>query len=155
MGNNQQTWRDKGAKMNGEFGNVLSCGVHGSMAVLPMQPPKESPKSSLVRFMDCSVEDGHEMGEALGAHRKFSSYMDGKGSTTSGWIFFPAMGAGQIEYDYKLVLANADYPSLTTDSEILTNGGGRQEAGKIFGGITDCDSARLYHAELIRDGAPK
>lgn len=155
MGSGGQTWREKGGKVNAAFNNVISCGTHSSMAVLPMQPPAEIPKSSVVRFMDCTVADGHKIDEVVGAHSKFGSYMDNKGSTTSGWIFFPAMGAGQIEYDYKLVLANADYPSLTADSEIYANGGGWQEAGKTFDGITECDSARLYHAELIRDGAAK
>jgi hypothetical protein len=155
MGSSEQTWREKGAKINNDFFEVFSCDTHGSMAVLPMQAPKEAPKTSVVRFLNCTVADGHKMDDVVAAHHKLGSYMDSKGSTTSGWLFFPGMGAGQIDYDYKLVLANADYPSLATDSEIFANGGGWKEAGKIFGDMADCDSPRLYHAEMVRNGAPK
>lgn len=153
MGKSLQSWKDKGGKMNAEFLNVFSCDQHGSMAVLPMQAPVEPTDSALVRFMDCTIAEGKNAEDMVGAHRKFGSYMDSKGSDTNAWLFFSGMGAGKIDYDYKLVLANADYPSLTKDSEILTNGGGWMEAGKTFGGITECDSPRLYHADMVRNGA--
>lgn len=155
MGKSQQTWMEEGGKMNAEFSKVLSCDQHALMMALPMQPPGEPPKSSLVRFMDCEVAEGKRPLEAVEAHMKLKKYMQGKGSQTSAWVFFPAWGAGKIEYDYKLVLGDADYPTLTKDTEIIANGGGWQEAAKTIGSVARCDSARVYHADLVRNGMAK
>ena len=155
MGKSLQTWQDKGAKMSAEFFNVFSCDQHSSMAVMPMQPPSEPPSSSLVRFMDCNLTEGATPEDMVNAHRQFGGYMDSKGSDTSAWLFFPGMGAGKIEYDYKVVLANKDWASLSKDGNIISNGGGWMEAGKTFAGITKCDSPRLYTADLVRNGAAK
>lgn len=153
MGRGLQTWRDKGDQMNQGFFDVFSCDQHMSMAVLPMQPPAEAPDSGLVRFMDCTVAEGKTSPDAVQAHQKFKKYMDSKGSDTSAWVFFPGMGAGKTDFDFKMVLANANYPSLAKDSEIITNGGGWQEAGKTFAGLSTCDSPRLYQTDMIRNGA--
>ncbi len=153
MGKSLKTWQDKGAKMSTEFFNVFSCDQHSSMAVLPMQPPvDEFPESSLVRFMDCKVDEGSNMREAMETVTSFGKFMDSKGSETSAYVFFPGMGAGIIDFDYKLVLADADFTTVAKDAEITMNGGGWQEAGKTFKGITSCDSARLYQADLVRGG---
>ena len=155
MGKSLQTWQDKGSKMNGEFFNVFSCDQHSSMAVLPMQPPAEPLETALVRFMDCSVAEGKSPQEAVQAHAMFKKYMMSKGSDSGGWIFFPGMGSGKIDFDYKLVLANADYASLAKDSEIIANGGGWMEAAKTFKDVAQCDSPRLYKADMVRNGAAK
>ena len=155
MGKGLDTWTTKGGKLSGEFDKVISCGVHGSMAAMPMQAPGQPTDSSLVRFMDCTVDEGSDPVAMVNAHREFGAFMDSKGSDTSGWLFFPGMGAGDIDYDYKLVLANTDHPSLAKDGEIIANGGGWMEAGKTFGGITECDSPRLYSADMVRNGAAK
>lgn len=152
MGTSEQIWRDKGADMNAAFFELFSCDQHVSMAVLPMQPRSDLGDSGLVRFMDCAVAEGKNPEQAVEAHSKFSKYMKGKGADTSAWIFFPGMGAGKIDYDYKLVLFDSDYPSLTKSGDIISNAGGWKEAGTTFGGITDCDSARMYHADRVRNG---
>ena len=152
MGKSLQTWKDKGADMNAAFFQVFSCDQHSSMAVLDMQPPSDLGDSGLVRFMDCTVAEGKSPEQAVEAHTKFAKFMRGKGSDTSAWIFFPGMGAGNIEYDYKTVLFNSDYASLTKSLDIISNGGGWEEAGKTFGGVTDCDSPRMYDADRIRHG---
>ena len=155
MGKSLQTWQDKGARMSAEFFNVFSCDQHSSMAVMPMQAPGEPNSSSLVRFMDCTVSEGKTPEDMVNAHRKFGSYMDSKGSDTMAWMFFPGMGSGKIDYDYKMVLANDNWASLSKDGDIIANGGGWMKMGETFGGITECDSPRLYQADLVRNGAAK
>ena len=155
MGENLNVWQTKGGKMNAEFFNVLSCDMHGSMAVMPMQAPGEPTSSSLVRFMDCEMEDDANPADMVAAHREFKDFMRSKGSESAGWLFFPGMGAGNIEYDYKMVLANTDHRSLAKDGEIIANGGGWMKAQETFGGIVQCDSPRLYQADMVRNGAAK
>jgi len=155
MGINLQNWQQKGAKVSQEFDKVISCDSHGSMASMPMQELGKDTGSALVRFMDCKVDGGSDMEASIVAHRKFGAFMDTKGSKTEAWMFFPGMGAGDIDYDYKLVLANASYPSLALDSDIISNKGGWMEAAKTFGGNTTCDSPRLYQADTIRSSSPR
>ncbi len=155
MGKNLQTWQQKGAKVSQAFNKVISCDSHSSMAVMPMQELGKDTGSALVRFMDCKVDEGSSMEASMVAHRTFGAFMDSKGSKTEAWMFFPGMGAGDIDYDYKLVLANASYPSLAIDSDIISNKGGWMEAGNTFGDNTTCDSARLYQADTIRSSSPR
>jgi len=49
------------------------------------------------------------------------------------------------------VLANSGYDSLGKDMDIIANGGGWMERGKVFGGKVSCDSFRLYEADLVRN----
>ena len=151
MGTSLQTWRDKGGKMNAAFFSVFSCDQHSSMAVLPLQAPSDPLEKSLVRFSDCTLAEGTGPEQALAAHRDFGKYMRSKGSDTLAWMFYPGMGAGKIDFNYKLVLGNSGYDSLGKDMDIIANGGGWMEAGKVFGGKTTCDSFRLYEADLVRN----
>lgn len=154
MGKSLQTWQDKGSQMNASFFSVFSCDQHSSMGVIPLQAPEgKFPKKSLIRFSDCTVAEGKSSSDALAAHRKMISFMNADGQNTAAYVFFPGMGAGDIDFDYKLVLANPDYPSLAKDGEKFTNGGGWMEAGKLMDGVTSCDSFRLYQADLVRDGS--
>lgn len=155
MGKSLQTWSDDGDEMNAAFFSVFSCDQHASMAILPFQAPSDPPEKSLVRFSDCTLDKGIGPEQAFSAHMEFKKYMLSKGSETRAWMFFPGMGAGKIEFDYKLVLGNPDYVSLGKDMEIITNGGGWKEAGKVLGGTTSCDSFRLYEADLVRNGMAK
>jgi hypothetical protein len=137
--------------MNAAFFRVFSCGQHSSMAVLPLQAPSDPLEKSLVRFSDCTVAEGAGPEQALAAHRQFGEYMHSKGSDTLAWMFYPGMGAGDIDFDYKLVLANSDYNSLGKAMDIIANGGGWMERDKVFGGKVSCDSFRLYEADLVRN----
>jgi hypothetical protein len=151
MGRSLQTWRDSGGEMNTAFFRVFSCDQHSSMAVLPLQAPSDPLEKSLVRFSDCTLAEGAEPEQVLAAHRKFHKYMSSKGSDTLAWMFYPGMGAGDIDFDYKLVLANSDYNSLAKAMDIIANGGGWMERDKVFGDKVSCDSFRLYEADLVRN----
>jgi hypothetical protein len=154
MGKSLQSWQDDGAEMNTAFEKVFACDQHSSFAVMPMQPQAEA-SSGVVRFMDCETAEGKSSQESVRAHGEFHKYMKSKGSETNAWIFFPGLGAGVIDFDYKVVLANPDLPSSAMDAEILTNGGGWMQAAETFDGTTTCDSARMYSADLIRNGASR
>ena len=151
MGKSLQTWRDKGDAMNAEFFRVFDCDQHSSFGVLPLQAPSDPQENSLIRFSDCKLAEGASHEEALAAHRKFGKYMHSQGSDTRAWMFYPGLGAGPIDFDYKLVLSNSGYASLTKGLNIIANGGGWMKADKVFGGKTSCDSFRLYDADLVRD----
>lgn len=150
MGKSLQVWRDEGKDMNAEFFKVFSCGQHSSMAVAPMQEPGKSPEQSVVRFSDCTFGEGVGPIQAYEAHSAVADYMKSKGSTTAGWLFFPAMGGGDMDFNYKLVLGDPNYESVAAATEIFVNGGGWMESAKIMAGKASCDSARLYEADLVR-----
>lgn len=155
MGKSLQTWRDDGGRMNAEFFKVFSCGQHSSMAVAPMQEPGEPPEQSVVRFSDCTFAEDSGPLKVFEAHKSILEYTRAKGSTTAAWLFFPAMGAGKIDFHYKLVLGDSDFNSLAKASEIFINEGGWMEAAKTMAGKASCDSPRLYNAELVRNGMSK
>lgn len=155
MGKALQTWSDDGDEMNAAFSSVVSCDQHALMAVLPLQAPGDPPEKSLVRFSDCTLDKDIGPEQAFEAHMEFRKYMQSKGSKTRAWMLFPDLGAGKIEFDYKFALGNPNYASLGKDMEIITNGGGWKEARKVLGGTTNCDSFRLYEADLVRNGMAK
>lgn len=153
MGEGSHTWFTKGAAMNDEFNNVISC-AHASFASVNVKAPAagEPPKQSLTRFSDCKLTHGRTMQQASAAIREWAAYQTAQGSDSVMWMFFPAFGAGKVDFDFKMVVANPSYQSLGNDYELYGNGGGYMKASALFDGLLDCDSPRVYDSTMVRHG---
>ena len=98
-------------------------------------------------FLTASVEPcGSPVYRRTPANAAWAEYRTAQGSTSGHWTFFPAYGGGGEDYDYKAVGSYGSHAEHGTDWDNFDPAKGRE----IFGGVSDCDSARVYNATNIR-----
>jgi hypothetical protein len=99
------------------------------------------------------LQEGKMPGDALPAHRKLAAEMKTMGSKGSSWLFYPGLGAGDIDFHYWSVLGFKNYAELGAAMEMYTNGGGWKKAMGILGPVTRCGSPSVFDARVVRTGA--
>ena len=156
LGAGTDMWPSSG--LNGEWEKVLDCDSHAVATVANIVPAETStpPESSVIMFQSCAMAEGATGADSFAAYKKMSAFMKGKGSKASAWVFYPGMGTGNSgdgDFDYYFVRGYPDYKAVAHDMEVIANGGGYMEGGKIFKGVSSCDHARAYDARLVRAGS--
>lgn len=155
MGAGLEAWNSaSGVAMNAEFEKVVTCGTHGNMGSTNVKLPSANwpTETGVALFSDCKIAEGKSNVDALAAHRAIGKYLGDQGSTAGAWMMFPGYGAGDIDYSYKLVTGHDDYKSMGSDWENFANGGGVTKIMEISGGVTSCDSPRVYTVNMVRNG---
>lgn len=145
MGAIQDTWLANGGKLQVEFDSVLPCDSHSMFAAVQFKDPpeREDPSSIIIAFRDCTINDGKSFSaDVAPAMAAWSEFRSGHGSTAGMWAFFPVLGGGGEEYDYKAVTSHANYAEKGADFDNYDS----DKAREIFSGLGDCDSARVYNA---------
>ena len=72
---------------------------------------------------------------------------------SASWLFFPGIGAGDIDFDFWRVVAFPNYAGLGAAAEVYLNGGGWQKSQEILGPVASCSSPAAFDARLARQGA--
>jgi hypothetical protein len=102
---------------------------------------------------DCAVEDGRTAGQALGGLSRFNDYKVANGSTVPTFVWFPALGDGDADFDFKLLMsfpgmqAYGNFFSWYEDNAIY------QTQGAMLDGLVDCDDARFYFGRNVVDNS--
>lgn len=154
FGKSQDNWMTKGRDVAKAFGAVIDCSSRHEMASsMVINPPKAPPGNGVVMFYACSLGDGKSPNDAIAAAKKLTGAMTALGTDASSWLFFPGMGAGNIDFDYWRVVAFNNYTELGAAVETYMNGGGWQKNMEIMGPVASCSSPGVYDARLVRAGA--
>ena len=154
FGKSQDTWLSGGRALAEEFGAVIDCsGQHQMASSAVINAPKAPPGNGVVMFAECTLQEGQTPDAALPAHRKLGAEMKTMGSKGSSWLFYPGMGAGDIDFHYWSVLAFSNYTDLGAATEMYINGGGWKKSMAILGPVTRCGSPSVFDARLVRSGA--
>ena len=149
MGVSQDLWLANGSELQAMFDRVTPCDAHSLFAALQFKAPpeREDPSSVVISFRDCKIADGKSFADDVApANAAWAEYRTAQGSTSGHWTFFPAYGGGGEDYDYKAVGSYGSHAEHGTDWDNFDPAKGRE----IFGGVSDCDSARVYNAKNIR-----
>lgn len=154
MGKGMQNWAMKGASLAAEYDKVIDCKEHSNAASVNIRPPGEGwpGKGGVAVFTNCTVPEGKTVQDSMAVHRAWAKHLDSTGSKAGMWAFFPAFGANNPEWDYKIVMSHPDYMSFGADWEAYTNGQGWKTAMEMGAGTVSCDSPRVYHSSTVRDG---
>ncbi|MGI9295797.1 MAG: hypothetical protein ACR2PS_17590, partial [Pseudomonadales bacterium] len=151
MGKSLQEWVTEGGKLGAEFDKVMPCDVHQSFAAVTINAPTgPTPETAVVVFSNCSIAEGKKPAEAGAALRAWGEYLKSNGIDGPLWSMWPAHGGGDADFDFKLVAGYNDYQAFGAAFDQFGNGGGYKKAAEIFGGVTDCDVARVYDMRLRR-----
>lgn len=151
FGESQENWMANGRKLAAEFNAVVDCsGRHEVALSVPINAPEGTPGDGVLMFYPCSLNDGKTMEDAYAAHLKSGKRMKAKGSQAVSWLFYPAMGAGDIDFDYYHVVGFYRWAELGTTMEMYVNQGGMQEAAELIGGTASCSSPTVFDAQQVR-----
>jgi len=153
MGRGLQQWKDGGGEIQAEFDKVLTCVAHQGFTSANFKPQQgDWPAEGVSVFSDCSISEGKTFEDSIEAHAGWAKHLTESGSKAGMWGFYPSMGGGDTDFDYKIVVAHPDYLSLGADNNDYTNGGGWKKAREIGQGAVSCNSPRVYNSVLRRDG---
>jgi len=152
FGVSMERWAAPGNEVASAFNQVIDCSLRHEMAAsLPINAPESTPVNGVVMFYQCSLNDGKTLDDAYAAHLESGQAMKAKGSLASSWFYSPAVGAGDIDYDYYHVVAFSRYSDMGATMEMYVNGGGKQAQQEILGSISSCQTPVVFDALSVRD----
>lgn len=153
MGEVSQKWVHGDHGLGQAFDEVVDCSdSHVLMTTMAVHAGDGPPADGLVMFSSCTLEEGATDAAAAAAHGKASAALRGKGLEANSWLFYPALGFGDVDFDYYLVSTFKDYAALGNGFEVMTNKGGWDERMAAMKGVTSCDSPRVYDSVQVRAG---
>lgn len=132
---------------------IANCGAHYNFAAMTYkQPPESDSKSGVLSFSDCKIGEGKTWDELNAALTAWSEYRTAHGSKSGIWIMWPVFGGGEEEgYDFKFLDGYDNYVDWGEDYDQYGKEGWKK-AEELFGGLLDCDDARVYNVLELRDG---
>jgi hypothetical protein len=153
FGASQDNWMAGGQDMAKEFGKVIDCSnEHQLVTSAVVNAPDGPPGNGIVWFSACTMQDGVSPVKALPAHRKSAKIMTDMGSKARSWLFWPGIGAGDIDFHYWRVVAFENYSEMGAATELYFNGGAWKQMMEIMAPVARCESGALFDAHLVRQG---
>jgi hypothetical protein len=152
FGVSMEKWAAPGNEVASAFSQVIDCSLRHEMAAsLPINAPESTPSNGVVMFYQCTLNDNKTLGDAYAAHLESGQAMKAKGSLAMSWFYSPAVGAGDIDYDYYHVVAFRRYSDMGATMEMYVNGGGKKTQDTILGGVSTCQTPAVFDALSVRD----
>lgn len=151
FGISMEKWKTTGKSLAAEFAETMDCGDRHELAMwVPVTAAESTPEDGVLMISRCSLRDGKSEQDAYEAHISFGNHMRGLGSLASSWLFFPTMGAGNIDYDYYHAVAFYRYSDMGAAMELYSNKGGHAAASEFLYPVSDCKTPIVFDAISIR-----
>jgi hypothetical protein len=152
MGQGRDGFRANGGESAAAFADVLDCDSHSQFATMQVKEPpeRETPRSLVLSFSDCNVEEGREFSEVFAGMDAWAAYQAENGYNAGTWVLFPAYGSGDEDFDFKVVNAYDNHAGMGRDFDLYGTGGGYVKRREIMGSMLDCDVSRVYDATVHR-----
>ncbi|MEZ5572720.1 MAG: hypothetical protein R3E64_11925 [Halioglobus sp.] len=153
FGVSMEKWQSTpaGRALQAEFNKVINCsGRHELAASLPINAADGTPKDGVVMFYQCKLKEGKTLADAYAAHLEAGTAMNAMGSLALSWFFQPALGAGNIDFDYYHVVAFYRYSDMGATMEMFANGGGREKQSSILSPVAACATPTVFDVLSVR-----
>lgn len=153
FGVSQDTWMKGGKDIAREFNKVVDCGDrHELLSSATIHAPGGPGDDGVVMFSACTLKEGKTFRDSFEAHKKLAKAMAAKGNKAKSWLFYPGVGAGEIDFHYWRVLGFNNYTEFGEAAEIFLNEGGWEIAMKTLGPVVSCKQPAAFDARLARKG---
>jgi len=154
FGKSQDNWMSAGRDIAAAFDAVIDCGSRHELASsVVINAPDGPPDNGVVMFYACTLADGKSAMDAVQAGKQLAGAMKALGADSASWLFFPGIGAGDIDFDFWRVVAFPNYAGLGAAAEVYLNGGGWQKSREILRPVASCSAPAAFDARLARQGA--
>jgi hypothetical protein len=153
MAHEVRRWVEEGGPVAAEFDKVVTCNDIANYAVMDLSAAPSPPESGPVTFTNCTVKEGRQFPDALGAVNGWIAYEKEHGIARDNYLLFPAYGESHdAKYSFKWVTTSS-WDDWGKAYDQYGTGGGYAKAGELFTGVLDCDSTRLYVSQRVRSMA--
>ncbi len=152
MGAALDAWRNDNEGHRMAYAGIADCS-HSLVTAVEVDAPDGPPTDGgLVWFSSCVIDEDSSVDEAYQAHRDLTALYREGGSANQTWLFYPELGAGDIDFDYYAVSTWKNYAELGAGWDIHAAGSWKK-AMEIREGKVSCDSPRVYELTPVRQGA--
>ena len=103
----------------------------------------------VVLISDCEIAHGHSGAQAVGAISRFNDYRVANGQEIGTIVWFPFLGGGDAEFDFKLVNPFPSAQHMGDYFKWSVDNAAYNVSNQMMEGIVDCDEARLYYGRTI------
>jgi hypothetical protein len=149
-GVSEEKWRNTGGDIAAKFNQVLDCGGRQLAFSWPISAPEGTPADGVLLVYECALEEGKTLQDAYAAHMKWGTAKKGLGYLDNSWMWIPAVGVGDIDFDYRHAVVFYRYSDMGDTMEKYANEGGIQAREKILGGISSCKTPTILDALSVR-----
>lgn len=150
FGKGQDAWQADGGKVAAEFAKVVDCSVsHELASSVEITAPAGVPGDGVVMFAQCTLNEDSTMMESFAAHKEMGAAMASMGSKSRSWLFYPGLGAGNVDFHYWQVISTNNYTELGAVLESYTNGGGFQKSQALLDPIVSCASPTVFDVQQV------
>jgi hypothetical protein len=155
MGAGWDAWVKSGGGDAGEaFAETVECSASLATSLEVTRVEGAWPATGITWFARCELQGDATIFDALAAHQTAAVEMNSMAPPSSSWLFLPALGQGDPDFDYWHVQAWDSYASLGAGFEAYFNGGGWSTDAQIgLNEVEMCDLPNLYDFRLMYDPA--
>jgi hypothetical protein len=151
-GAGKQNWLENGGTIQQAFDEVASCNAHVNAASLQVRGGGgATPPNPVITIANCSVGEGRSTSDVVAGVTAWGAEQESRGWPGSTFMWFPVFGGGSAEFDFAMVGGFENHAVL---GEYLHQWFATEtwnETRMRFGGLMNCDVARVYDATLIHD----
>lgn len=147
----------EGSEIGEMFGQIITCDSHTAWISMMVDTPDDDEVDNddndfVLSISNCSIKDGHTFEDYLAAAREWDTYSREHGIDGVGWVWFPVAGEKDNDYDFKYAGAEDDFIQQGENWQKFMDGHW-QKSSELFEDLIDCDIARIYLGEMIRNFA--
>jgi hypothetical protein len=137
--------------LQAKFNQVMDCSDRQELSFSwPVNAPNATPTDGVLMVYECSLADGKSLEDAYATHLEWGTVKKGLGFLDNSWMFVPAIGTGDVDFDYRHLVIFYRYSDLGAAMEVYANGGARQTREKIYAGTTSCQTPNILDAVSVR-----
>lgn len=151
MAEGMTAWTTKGRELAMAYADKMDCG-HSLMASMTVIEPATSPPGDgVIWFSQCSLAEGAKLSDAAAAHKAYGDAIAEKTGVKSGgaWLFLPALGTGDVEFDYYHVAGFEGYSGLGSGFDAHFNDNGWKSMSDAYDGVVSCAVPNLYDVKAM------
>lgn len=145
-------WGAEGGDLAERFAEVVTCDSHSMFASVVAKPAMNPapPDNVVIAFRDCKLTHGTSTDQFWTAQAAWTAYMTENEYPMGEWVWYPVLGAGGAEFDFKLVQGYSNHAALGKSLDLYGNGEGWRAYERIMAPHVQCDDARVYDGRVQR-----
>jgi hypothetical protein len=134
------------------FNDVAECPATIFFGSLTVKSPPEGATSAddfVLTVTDCKVAEGRKTADAISAIREYGAYRDANGSVGGTYLWFPVLGGGDEDFNFKMVNSFANIQAYGDYFQWNVENASYAKRSELMDGLLSCNVARAYVGDTI------